>query len=90
MKIEFDEGKRLWTLEHRGLDFADAPLVFAEAHFQIEDDRKDYGERRYRVFGQLHGRRVVIVWTPRGTKRRIIMMRHAHEEEFTAQRAGLD
>ncbi len=90
MEIEFDEAKRFWTLETRGLDFLDAPLVFAGSHFEIEDDRKDYGEQRFRVFGELNGRRVVVVWTPRGTKRRIIMMRHAHEEEFITRKAGLD
>lgn len=90
MEIEFDETKRSWTLQNRGLDFADSPAVFAAAHFQIEDDRHDYGETRYRVFGELDGRRVVLVWTPRGKRRRIIMMRHAHEEEFEARKTGLD
>jgi uncharacterized DUF497 family protein len=90
LEIEYDENKRRWTLENRGLDFADAPLVFAETHFQIEDNRRNYGELRYRVFGQLNGRRVVVAWTPRGEKRRIIMMRFAHEEEFEVRKASLD
>lgn len=39
MEIEFDEAKRRWTLEHRGIDFLDAPLVFADLHYEIEDQR---------------------------------------------------
>lgn len=90
MEIEFDESKRLWTLKERGLDFSDAAQVFAKAYFQIKDDRRDYGEVRYLVFGELHGRRVVLAWTPRGKKRRIIMMRHAHEEEFKIRKSDMD
>jgi hypothetical protein len=44
MQIEFDETKRRTILKERGLDLADAGLVFAGEHYQIEDDRKDYGE----------------------------------------------
>jgi len=31
MEIEYDDRKRALTLEHRGLDFADAALVFEGA-----------------------------------------------------------
>jgi len=44
MKITYDPAKRQKTLEERGLDFEDAPLVFAGKHFTCEDDRKDYGK----------------------------------------------
>ena len=82
MKITFDSDKRRWTLENRELDFADAPLVFANDYIEILDDRKDYGELRYRVFGSLKGRHVAIIWTPRGRSKRIISMRYAHDEEI--------
>jgi hypothetical protein len=81
-KIEFDEAKRLKIPAERGLDLRDDPLeVFAADHVELEDDRKDYGEPRYRVWGFLRGRRVSLVWTPRGEARRIITMRYAHEQE---------
>lgn len=86
MKITFDSDKRQWTLENRELDFADAPLVFDNNYIEILDDRKNYGELRYRVFGKLKGRQVVIIWTPRGRSRRIISMRYAHEEEIERNR----
>jgi uncharacterized DUF497 family protein len=56
MLITFDPAKRAATLEERGLDFADAALVFEGPTFELEDDRRDYGERRMLCFGVLRGR----------------------------------
>jgi len=53
--IAFDPVKRRRTLEHRGLDFADAGEVFAGLHVTVEDDRRDYGERRFITAGCLPG-----------------------------------
>ena len=82
MKITFDPEKRQWTLENRALDFQDAALVFTGDYVELLDDRKDYGEVRYRVFGKLKDRHVAIIWTPRGNSKRIISMRYAHDEEI--------
>jgi uncharacterized DUF497 family protein len=60
MTISYDPAKREQTLQDRGLDFEDAPLVFAGLTVEVEDTRKDYGERRIICFGQLEGRLVVI------------------------------
>lgn len=90
MQIEYDEEKRLKILEERGIDLRDAVEVFERPYVEIEDDRQDYGEIRYRVWGFLGERRVSLVWTPRGDNRRIITMRHAHEEEHEARKASLD
>ena len=81
MRITYDAAKRAATLEERGLDFADAATIFAGLHATLADDRKDYGEVRYITAGYLGGRLVVLVWTPRGSARRIISMRHAHAKE---------
>ena len=69
------------TLEERGLDFEDAPELFAGVVVQIEDDRRDYGEPRYQTIGRLKGQVVMVVWTPRGAARRIISMRLCNAEE---------
>jgi uncharacterized protein len=90
MKLEFDETKRLKILEERGLDIADAKQVLEGEYVEIEDDRKDYGEKRYRVWGYLKGQRVSLVWTPRDDSRRIITLRHAHEEEHQARFNTMD
>lgn len=88
MKISFDEAKRATTLMERGLDFADADQVFAGPTVTIEDSRRDYGETRWITMGLLGQRAVVLVWTPRGCdSRRVISMRHAHDDEV--ERFGL-
>ncbi|ACI93408.1 hypothetical protein OCAR_6295 [Afipia carboxidovorans OM5] len=79
--ITFDPAKRELTLKMRGLDFADAELVFSARTATVEDARFDYGEIRYRTAGFLRGRLVVVVWTPREEARHIISMRHCHAKE---------
>jgi hypothetical protein len=88
--IEYDPAKREQTLSERGLDFEDAPKVFAETHVEMEDDRDDYGETRWLVFGKLHGSIVSVVWTPRGDARRIISMRKCNAREQKKYKARLD
>lgn len=58
-----------------------AKEVFAGVHFTRADDRFDYGEPRFVTVRMLDSRLVVFVWTPRGSARRIISMRHFHERE---------
>jgi uncharacterized protein len=81
MDISFDPAKRAETLADRGIDFADAAEVFAGQVGELEDTRRDYGERGFITAGVLRGRMVIVVWTPRNGSRRIISMRFAHERE---------
>lgn len=81
MEIEYDDDKRALTLAHRGLDFRDAPRLFTGTSVTLCDDRRDYGELRWLTYGWIDGRAVALVWTQRGQRRRIISMRHMHEEE---------
>lgn len=90
MRITFDPAKRQRTLEERGLDFADAALVFGGLHAVAPDERRDYGEPRFITVGELRGRFVVIAWTPRGNARRIMSMRLCHAKETERWRARLD
>ena len=81
MDIEFDEQKRRRVLLERGLDFVDAAVVFDHPNITIDDDRVDYNEHRHITFGKLGGRLVVVVWTERNGKRRIISLRKANTRE---------
>jgi uncharacterized DUF497 family protein len=81
VKITFDPIKRDKTLADRGLDFADAEIVFEGITVEIEDLRKNYGESRVICFGLLEGRMVVVGYTPRGAVRHIFSMRKANERE---------
>jgi uncharacterized protein len=89
MRITCDPRKRQHTLLARGLDMRRANEVFAGLHLTRIDDRFDYGEPRYVTVGWLDLRLVVFVWTPRGSARRIISMRHCHEREGKRLRANL-
>ena len=81
MAITFDPAKRAQTLAERGLDFADAELVFAGVTLEVEDTRKNYGEVRIICYGLLDGRMVVLGYTPRGADRHIFSMRKANDRE---------
>jgi uncharacterized DUF497 family protein len=81
MRITFDSAKRESALAERGLDFADAEIVFEGVTLEIEDARKDYGEERIICYGLLAGRMVVIGYTPRGADRHVFSMRKANERE---------
>ena len=81
MRITFDSAKRDRTLAERGLDFADAALVFSGVTLEVEDTRKNYGEPRIICYGLLDGRMVVVGYTPRGADRHVFSMRKANERE---------
>lgn len=81
MFITFDHVKRDKTLAERGLDFADAWQVFAGPTLELPDKRKNYGEQRTICYGVLNNRMVVVIYTQRGSHRRIISMRKANERE---------
>ena len=81
MGITFDPAKRARTLAERGLDFADAAEIFAGITAEAEDTREDYGETRIVCFGQLRGRLVQVVYTPRGADRHITSTRKANGRE---------
>ena len=90
MKITYDPSKQAATLQERGLDFADAATVFAGATFEMEDQRRDYGETRMICFGYLAERMVVIGYTPRGAVRHVFSMRKANEREQERIRQQLE
>ena len=83
MRITSDPVKRDKTLADRGLDFDDAITVFDGLTVEVEDTRKDYGEKRIICYGRLAGRLVVIGYTPRGKVRHIFSMRKANDREQT-------
>ncbi len=81
MHFSWDEKKRKANLKDHGLDFVDAEKVFEGPTFTYEDDRIDYGERRFVTLGFL-GRVVVsIVHTETQDEIRVISCRKATTKE---------
>jgi uncharacterized DUF497 family protein len=89
VEISFDPNKRNKALAERGLDFADAAKVFSGLTATVEDNRIAYPEPRFISAGVLGARVVVVVWTPTPSGRRIISMRHCHEDEARLWRASM-
>ena len=90
VKITYDPAKRQKTLAERGLDFEDAPEIFAGITMTLEDDRQDYGEVRYQTYGRLGQRLVTLIWTERDGARHIISMRKCNEREQARYGDDLD
>ena len=84
MKYTWDEKKRKKTLKERGLDFAVAEEVFGGPTLTFEDNRFDYGEKRFVTVGLLGGHVLVIVHAEAEEEIRIISMRRGtkHEQEI--------
>lgn len=80
MDFAWDEIKRQRTIRDRGLDFADADLIFAGPHLR-KSARTVAGEERWIATGPLGEAHVTVVFTIRGSVIRIISMRRARHEE---------
>lgn len=81
MKFEWDENKRVTNIRKHGIDFLDVESVFESDTVIIEDNRFDYGERRWLALGLLRGRVVVVVYTQRNSIFRIISIRKGSKYE---------
>lgn len=53
MGFEWDEVKRQTNIAKHSLDFLDAVKIFDGYTITLEDDRIEYGERRYNTLGML-------------------------------------
>lgn len=79
--FEWDEDKNKTNQQKHKLAFDDAPAVFENPTVNFRDNRFDYGEERYVALGILQGIVVVVAYTYRGEKIRIISMRKATAAE---------
>jgi uncharacterized DUF497 family protein len=81
-EFEWDETKRQSNIETHGVDFADIlPLFIQPETVVFEDTRKDYGEERYILMGELHDLLFQVAFTRRGTTIRIISARRGNKRE---------
>ena len=78
----WNEAKSERRLRERGLSFAFVVPVFADPDRRVEiDDRRNYGETRYRLYGRIAGRLFVVVYTLRGRVIWITSARKANARE---------
>ncbi len=81
MKITFDPKKNADNIRDRQLPFDDVANLEWPSAVIIEDMRKDYGERRFRVFGHIEDRLYALVFTPRKDAVHVISFRKANNRE---------
>lgn len=81
MKIEFDPAKNERNIRERDLPFDKAAEFDWETASIIEDERRNYGERRFRAFGFIGDRLHAMVFTPREGGIRVISLRKANQRE---------
>jgi uncharacterized DUF497 family protein len=81
MKISYDPAKNVANVVAGRPSFDEvARFDFQTAIFTV-DDRRDYGETRYRGFGLLYGRLHALVFVEAKTGIRVISFRKANKRE---------
>ena len=81
MTFEWDENKNIGNIKKHGIDFNDSPKIFSNPMVTKVDDRKDYNEKRWIGLGRLENMIVILAYTKRGKKIRIISIRKANKSE---------
>jgi len=82
LEFNWDEAKRSTNIEKHGIDFYIAFLLLqTESLIQEVDDRKDYGELRYRATGKWGDKILVVVYAVDNGTIRIISARRANSRE---------
>lgn len=81
VRIEFDPAKNERNIRERGLSFSLVAEFDFETAIYAVDNRRDYGEVRFRALGYLDGRlhALVFIGIPEGI--RIISFRRANQRE---------
>ena len=79
--FKWDPKKEAHNLRKHRLDFTTASLIWNGPILEKVDARRDYGETRVVAIGEVDGRIMVVVFTWRGTSRRIISARKANPRE---------
>jgi uncharacterized DUF497 family protein len=86
VRFEWDHAKSEANLHERGFDFAFATLIFNGPTFEVEDRRKNYGERRIVAIGVADGIHLTVAYTDRQSTegeilRRIISAHRSNRRE---------
>ena len=84
MDFEWDDRKNAANRAKHGQAFERIAEFDWTNALVLQDDRKEYGETRYRTFGYIGQRLYAVIFTIRGSKIRIISLRKANNSEVKA------
>ena len=81
-EFEWDPDKEAANIQKHGISFTQAAAAFRDP-FAVDwiDDREDYGEERVVLLGMTDGSVLLVVYTERGSRIRIISARRADRYE---------
>lgn len=84
MDFEWDEAKSERNRRERGAGFEDVIPIFDGPVLEWEDQRQDWGEKRIVAIGSVDEDILAVIYTDRGSRRRIISARSARKKERKA------
>ena len=90
MDFEWDPSKNAANRLKHGIDFEDAARLFQGAYLELVDDRSHYEEERWIAVGEAGARVLVVIYTWRGKKCRVISARKATSHERKAYHEAID
>jgi uncharacterized DUF497 family protein len=81
MDFEWDDRKKQANIEKHGINFEFAKEVSSGIWIAKQDNRQDYGEDRFLALGLLDEFVLLVVYTKRFQKMRLISARRANAQE---------
>ncbi|MBI1361247.1 MAG: BrnT family toxin [Alphaproteobacteria bacterium] len=87
--FEWDTARAADNLATHGVDFVRAARMFDNPVLEREDTRQFWGERRFIAIGHADGMYLVVVWAPRGARKRILSAWRADRADETFYRAAI-
>jgi uncharacterized protein len=81
MDFEWDEAKNQQNIAKHGIDFENAKHIFDKPVLLRLDDRRNYGENRFIAIGAMKDIVVVMTFTLREQRMRIISVRKGNKHE---------
>jgi len=79
--FEWEEARRQENIEKFGVDFVRAALMFDSPVLEREDDSRFHGEKRFMSIGHVEGFYMVVAWSPRANRRRIVSAWRADRDD---------
>jgi uncharacterized DUF497 family protein len=81
MEIEWDNNKAASNLIKHKINFEDAKNIFLDPNRLEREDKRDYNETRIQVIGIVNQVVLLVVYTKRNGRYRIISARRANKNE---------
>lgn len=81
MEIEWDNNKAAANLLKHKIDFEDAKNIFLDTNCLEREDKRDYNETRIQVIGIVNQVVLLVVYTKRNGRYRLISARRANKNE---------